>query len=227
MSRTATSVIASNTARTAARSFAAAVNHLLAREPWARERLAAYAGKRARLRGWWFDATTTIGHDGLLSIAPAAGAPLPDDVTLTIPADALFALLRGGPAAVAKQVRIEGDAEFAATLAKLAEQLRWDPEDDLSRLLGDAPAHHLATAARTMMTGASRASRGLAGMMSEYWVDEAGWLVRRTMVDAFSAGVAALRDDLARLEKRVERLNATGAGLPAPRERGTSPRAAR
>ena len=33
----------------AAKPFAAAVNHLLARESWARERLAPYAGKTARL----------------------------------------------------------------------------------------------------------------------------------------------------------------------------------
>jgi ubiquinone biosynthesis protein UbiJ len=45
-------------------------------------------------------------------------------------------------------VRIEGHVALASELSWLAEHLRWDIEEDLARLLGDAPAHALAQAAR-------------------------------------------------------------------------------
>jgi hypothetical protein len=42
-------------------------------------------------------------------------------------------------------VRIAGDVQFAAEINWLVEHVRWDLEEDLSRLIGDAPAHAMAT----------------------------------------------------------------------------------
>ena len=47
-------------------------------------------------------------------------------------------------------VRIEGDVQFAAEVNWLVEHVRWDAEEDLSRLIGDAPAHTLANLGRSM-----------------------------------------------------------------------------
>ena len=55
------------------------------------------------------------------------------DVTIAVPPDARLSFYKVGQAAVMKHVRIEGDAEFATTIAKLAEHLRWEPEEDLPR----------------------------------------------------------------------------------------------
>jgi ubiquinone biosynthesis protein UbiJ len=46
-------------------------------------------------------------------------------------------------------VQIAGDVQLAADVSWLAEHLRWDIEEDLSRVLGDAPAHGLVQAAQT------------------------------------------------------------------------------
>ena len=61
------------------------------------------------------------------------------DVTISVPSDALPAFVQGGQAAVMKHVKIEGDAEFATVIAKLAEHLRWEPEEDLAQLMVDGP----------------------------------------------------------------------------------------
>jgi ubiquinone biosynthesis protein UbiJ len=50
-------------------------------------------------------------------------------------------------------VKIEGDVQLAAELGWLAENLRWDAEEDLSRLIGDAPAHAVADAGRRLFEG--------------------------------------------------------------------------
>jgi ubiquinone biosynthesis protein UbiJ len=206
----------------AAKSFVAAVNHLLIRESWARERLARYAGKTARLASPPFVVSLTVQADGLLApfeaLPTADGPPEPElrcDVSISVPAAALPVFAQGGQAAVMKYVTIEGDAEFAATLAKLAEHLRWEPEEDLARLVGDGPAYRLAGLARAVTGQFSRTGRNLLESVAEYLLDENPQLVRRTALDSFSADLAHTRDALARLEKRLERLE-QGAGRPPP-----------
>lgn len=198
--------------------FHAAVNHLLQREPWAREQLEPYAGKRARLNASPFSVVVCVTASGLLEAAPRAAASeanvvgdsvvdlAVDDVTITVLPDAIAAMLQGGMPAAMKHVRIEGDAEFAATLGKLAEHVRWDPEEDLARLVGDAAAHRVGRTARTVADYVQRASRGLLGSVAEYWLDERPQWVRHRAVESFTHDVAELRDDAQRLEKRLERL---------------------
>jgi ubiquinone biosynthesis protein UbiJ len=48
-------------------------------------------------------------------------------------------------------VRIEGDVQLAADVNWLVDNVRWDLEDDLARVIGDAPAHNLAGIAGRMV----------------------------------------------------------------------------
>ena len=59
------------------------------------------------------------------------------------------ALLQGDKPAV----RIVGDVQLAAEVNWLVDHVRWDIEEDLSRLLGDAPAHAAGQMARRMVQG--------------------------------------------------------------------------
>lgn len=211
----------------AAKPFAAAVNHLLARETWARERLTPYAGKTARLSCPPVTLILLVQPDGYLSAVDESEAHNAFDVTVSVPPDAVPAFLQGGQAAVMKHVKIEGDAEFATVIAKLAEHLRWEPEEDLAKLIGDGPAWRVASVARTVGDHALRTGRNLLGSVAEYLLDENPQLVRRTSLDDFNVELARARDALARVEKRIERLEqkveARGANAPggAATSRGT------
>jgi ubiquinone biosynthesis protein UbiJ len=48
-------------------------------------------------------------------------------------------------------IRIEGDVQLAAEVNWLIDHVRWDPEEDLARLIGDAPAHTLTQTARRVV----------------------------------------------------------------------------
>lgn len=191
--------------KTASGAFAAAVNHLLVREPWARERVKPYAGKCVKLTCAPVSIALMVQPDGLFAATGEAEAGR-FDVTIAVPLDAMPAFLQGGQAAVMKHVRIEGDAEFATTLAKLAEHLRWDPEEDLARVIGDAPAHRLGMIARTVHEQAQRTGRNVLDTVAEYFLDESPQLVRKSALDAFNAELSHARDALARVEKRIERI---------------------
>src|SRR5262245_59793895 len=132
-----------------AQSVTVALNHLLAREVWARERLACYAGRSIYVSTPLLAVMMTVQADGL--VAPLVNrANRADrasdsafDVSLTLSTGILSTWLTQGWTAETKQVKLEGDAEFAQTLSLLAQSLRWEVEEDLARLIGDAPAYHL------------------------------------------------------------------------------------
>lgn len=186
----------------------AAINHLLARADWARERLAPHAGRCACLRAEPVALAFTIDRDGYLVDAEEDSAP---DVTLSLPLSALPGLARGDANKLMNAVRIEGSAELADTLGFVFRNLRWDAEEDLSRVFGDIVAHRMVEGAASLRRMHERAWAGLTGNLAEYLAEEQQALVTRAALQGFGDELRVLRDDLARLEKRLGRLSPAAA----------------
>ena len=183
--------------------FAAALSRLLQNEPWARERLLPFASETLELRAPPLPALRfTIAADGRLGIAAAAAEP---SLVVTIGPGALAAAVRGEDHLL-RSIDVAGNARLASEVMFLARHLRWDYEEDLAKLVGDAAAHRLAGLARQTAAWHVDAARRIAGSFMEYAVEEKRLLVRRAALDDFSAALARLRDGVERLEKRVERL---------------------
>jgi len=187
----------------------AALNHLLQAEPWARERLAPFAGAQLELRAPPLPALrfAVSGEGTLEPAAAAAGEPA---LVVTLRPAVLPAAARGADH-VLRALEVKGDAKLAAEALYLMRHLRWDAEEDLSRLVGDAAAHRLAGLARELVRWHADAARRLAEGLVEYAVDEARLLVPRAELDTLAAANARLRDALERLEKRIEQLDAARA----------------
>jgi ubiquinone biosynthesis accessory factor UbiJ len=181
--------------------FSFALNHLLAAEPWARERLAPFAGETIELRGPPFPPLHFVILPGG-TLEAGGGDPA---LTITLTPQALLSLARG-PEHFARALEVAGDPRLAAEVSALARHLRWDVEEDLSKLLGDVAAHRIADTGRALARWHVDAARRLVDSLADYAVDEKRMLMARPEVDEFAAAVARLRDALERLEKRVERL---------------------
>jgi len=206
----------------------AALNHLLEQEPWARKQLEPFAGRVIRFDAAAFGLALKVTERGLTE---QAGLAEDAAVTLVVPLQQwpLVAadVAEGGQAAAMRHVRIDGDAELANTISTLARNLRWDAAEDLSRALrgivggpvGDSLAQRMVDGARQVHEQATRVGMALVDNVTEYLLDENPTLVRHAALDAHGADVARLRDDLARLEKRLERLergqSAPGGPLPS------------
>jgi len=177
-----------------------ALNHLLASEPWARERLAPFAGETIELRAPLVPALRfAIAQDGRL--APAAEGA--SSLVVRLGPEAPAAALRGEEHLL-RAVEVQGNAKLASEVLFLARHLRWDAEEDLSKVVGDVAAHRLAATARTLVAWHADAARRLAEGILEYAVEDAGLLARRDELAAISDAHARLRDGLERLEKRIE-----------------------
>ena len=174
-----------------------AVNHLLQTESWAREALAPHAGKSARLSLPPVDLDITVLPDGRLDAAE--GVP---ETRIRATPSALVKSLGGEMA----EIGIEGDVAFAKTLSFLLRNLRWDYEADLARLTGDVLAHRFAGAASTLFSWQKKAAWNLLGNFAEYWTEERPLLAKSGGISKFLGDVDAIRDDAARIEKRIEKL---------------------
>ncbi|WP_199102018.1 SCP2 domain-containing protein [Aquitalea sp. ASV11] len=180
----------------------AVFNHLLNQQPAVRAELAAHAGRRLGVVLAPMTVRGVVTEEGWL--AACEGEP---EATIRLSHAAALAAASGRDPAL-NEVTLEGDAELAAAVGRLLARLRWDAGEDLSRLVGDVAANRLQRVAR-----ASLGFKGeIAWRLLENWVEhlreEAPMLASRQAVGGFVAAVDGLRDDVARSEKRLARLEA-------------------
>lgn len=126
------------------------LNHVLLQEKQAQDRLLRQKGRVAHMRWGLFAIDLIVTPAGLVDRAPLAAKP---DLVLSVAVESPLAMVQSALAGKVPPVKIEGDVQLAADIGWLADNLRWDAEEDLSRLIGDAPAHALADAGRRLAAG--------------------------------------------------------------------------
>jgi ubiquinone biosynthesis accessory factor UbiJ len=182
--------------------FAAALNRLLESEPWARERLAPFAGEVLELRAPPLPVLRfAIAADGRLAGAAAGAASL----TISAGPAALAAAMQGEEQLL-RAVEVAGNARLAGEVMFLFRHLRFDAEEAAARLIGDVAAHRLAGVARGALAWHADAVRRVGAGLVEYATEEKRLLVTRGELEGIAAAHARLRDGLERLEKRIDRL---------------------
>ena len=118
---------------------------------------------------------------------------------------ALLQLFKGGvnrePGGPAAQIR--GDAEIADRYRELFMLARPDPEEELSRWIGDFPARQVSLFARRALELARQARRTAGENIAEYLQEEGRDVVNRTELEEFLHGVDALRETADRIDARL------------------------
>ena len=181
---------------------AAALNHLLKSASWARERMRPFAGKSARFELVPFTVTLTILDSGEVADAPATTTP---DASFTLTPGVALRMLAADPDAWQKAA-VAGDTALAREILYLAQNLRWDAEEDLSRVFGDIAAHRMVRAAGDLKRWQRATADSVARAATAYWTEERPLIAARHDVERFVREVDSLREDVARFEKRVEQL---------------------
>jgi ubiquinone biosynthesis protein UbiJ len=159
---------------TPAVAFCFLLNQLLARETWARERLERFVGQSAEFR-----------------------PPLLPPLKVAITEGGLIEPGDGDPSAVITLEGVSGDGEFADELRYLAKHLRWDFEEELSRVVGDVAAERVGRTMRSFVRWQADAAQ----RVTEAFVDHA--LVRREELERFAAEVERLHSAIDQLERRL------------------------
>jgi ubiquinone biosynthesis accessory factor UbiJ len=129
------------------------INHVLQGETEAMARLKRHAGKSIEVRWRMFDMGVQISPVGLLDTQDAATAGRAPDLRLELTQTELSELAASVQSGQSPKLRIEGDVQLAAEVGWLSQHVRWDIEDDLARVLGDAAAATVMQLGRALAQG--------------------------------------------------------------------------
>lgn len=178
-----------------------ALNHLLAQEPWATQQLQPHADKIACIDFHVFSLRVKITAQGYLeSVTDDATA----NVTIHINPANIPLIIQDKERAIS-YVKLEGDADLAQTFSELGKNLRWDTEHQLSQWFGDIAGRRIANTGKTVVTTLHSSAQKLQENVAEYFLEENPMLVRPSRVTEFAQEVGRTRDDVERLQKRIEK----------------------
>jgi len=183
------------------------LQHLTNQNAWSRPHLQLYAGKVVCFDFVLTKANLLILEDGSLALAGTnynnkSASP---EATIHLPPSLALRIMSGDESAK-MLIKIEGDTHFATELSKVLQNMRWDIEDDLSKIVGDIGAFKIGEVSKKTFAGIKQQSINAAEMLSEYWQEEKQMLAKKRHVEQFNAEVDTLRSDVARFEKRLAKL---------------------
>jgi len=183
------------------------LNHVLKQQPAARDDMRAQAGREVRivvagpLGAVHSDAR--IDADGFLSLA--SNATPAAILTLSPSLDALFGVLGAGAGGLGPHIKVEGDVMLAALLGQVAQGLRWDFEEDLSRVVGDGVAHRVGETVRGLRDQADGLRLRSREAVQRATTSQRGPLVSAPELAVFAAEIGRLSAMVSRLEARAAR----------------------
>ena len=178
------------------------LQHICNQNQWSKPYLVPFAGKTIAFDFVLTKANIIILEDGSLAIGGDTHAP---EASIYAPPSLVLRMMAGDEAAK-MQFKVEGDTHLAAEFSKVLQNMRWDVEEDLSKITGDIAANKIGDASKKMFTTAKKQVRDTADMLSEYWQEEKNILAKKRHVEQFNAEVDALKSDVARFEKRLQKL---------------------
>jgi ubiquinone biosynthesis protein UbiJ len=186
------------------------LQHLTNQNNWSRPYLQPFAGKVVQFDFVLAKANLLILEDGSLALsgnnvdnkihAPEASIHVPPSLALR---------LLAGDEEAKMHIKIDGDTHLATEISKVLRHMRWDIEEDLSKVVGDIAAYKIGVVSKKIFAEAKKQSINVAEMLSEYWQEEKNILAKKRHVEQFNADVDTLKSDVARIEKKLVKLAKT------------------
>ena len=185
------------------------INRALRDDPWAASRLAAFSGSSLRISMAERSLMRyTIEPDGLLAVHQAFGDDEPT-LSIDLPGNAASLFLSHGRQGVIKAAKIRGNIDLANALNDVMDQIRPDPEAFLASKIGDIAAHRIMGLAQSLKQGAEQLAVRMKDQFTEHVAEGQSVIVPTPEVHTFIDSVSTLRNDVARLQQRIDRLTRT------------------
>ena len=194
--------------RLALTAFESALNRVLQLDPDLLHQLAPLSGKVVQL-------SITDWNIELFLLPSAAGVQLLATYTGEVDTcirGKLFGLVRVGLAGATgaalfeNEIEITGDVHTGTIIRDVLRNLDIDWEAHLAKLTGDSFAHGIGSVVKKTVSGSKKGIAALQENLTEYLQQEAQLLPTATQLDQFYQDIHQLRNDVARLEARIIRL---------------------
>ncbi len=183
----------------------APINHVLRSEGWPCERLQSFTGQTACIQ------IPPLVNFRILINAKGEAQQIDSnfcaDTTLTLSPFILPRIL-AGEAAAFELIKITGDQSFAEELINIGKQINLNMiiEHDLSKVIGDIPAHRIANTGEHLVQWQTENFDRISQALAEYWTEENIFLTKRATSNQFIQEVKNLQHNIEKLEQRLDRL---------------------
>ncbi len=179
------------------------LKHILHQENWVHTRLQHYEGKTAHIRiPPLFDLKLQVLEDGDLSHFQDQ---IETDTTLVIPPALLPGLLMCDEPTY-KQIDISGNTAFAEDLITIGKHIKPHFENELSKILGDIPAHRIAQTSNSLFQWHTNLFWNLSDSLAEYWLEEQPIITKSDAINNAATHIKKLQNDVDQLEDRINRI---------------------
>ena len=181
----------------------AIANRMLEREAWARQRLAAHAGRVFVVAAGPAAAAFAIDETGTLASSPA-GSRAPDLTVRLSPQDVPAYL--ADPTRWDRYVATDGDPALATTLKELAPTMPWLVEQAFAGVLGAIVGQRVADTGRRMLAFPEYAAERVGSSIAGYARERSGLLATGDESRGFATEVNALAARVDALAARIDAL---------------------
>jgi len=182
------------------------INHVLRGESWACKRLQSFTGKTVCIRILpLVNFSLLIDAEG--EIQQVNSSDMGADTTLSLSPLILPRLLARESSAF-EQIKIIGNQSLADELIAIGKQINLSAiiEHDLSKAIGDIPAHRITLAGEHLIQWQVENVHRITQTLAEYWTEENRFLTKPAAVDQFSEEVKSLQLSTEQLQQRLNRL---------------------
>ena len=176
------------------------INHLIQQNPEHQQDLSRLSGKTLSLNLAGFGLTGRINHDGFLETADQ-----PADTLITFHQSAIRKILTGQEPGVG-DISLEGDLMLGMTVLPILGSLRYYASDDLARFFGDSLAGSISERAANIGQTVKKIGQSIAEQISDFSREPESPVIDAATLSAWMEEVDKLRDDVARLNERLDRL---------------------
>ncbi|MCE7914854.1 MAG: hypothetical protein DYH15_09300 [Nitrosomonas sp. PRO4] len=129
------------------------------------------------------------------------------DATISAPLNIIPELVTQKATAL-KQIMISGDESLAEELIDIGKQINISMiiEQDLSQLFGDMIAHRIVHGGQYLIQWQTKNFDQISRAITEYYTEENVLLTKRTTVNQWSNEIAKLKNNIEKLERRLDKL---------------------
>lgn len=181
------------------------INHFLRSERWACKRLQSFTGQTVCIRiPPLVNFKMLINAEGEVQ---QADNNICADATLTLSPFILSGMLKRESTAP-ELIKITGNKPFADELINIGKQINLSMifEQDLSKAIGDIPAHRLTNTGEHLIQWHAENLGRMSQAWVEYWTEENVLLTKTAVINQFTQEVKSLQLDTDQLEQRLNRL---------------------
>lgn len=113
---------------------------------------------------------------------------------------------QSGDSTLPPGVSVDGDAELLHRFTRLLARIGFEPAELIARFTGDGAAQRLVDGLQSFFGWGQQSAKTLTLNASEYLREETYDLARKIDAEEWGAAVETFRDDVARMESRIKRL---------------------